>query len=315
MRFIELLGSGGRSTLITAALVSVASGSLAAQRDTVSGSVLRGRVIDALSALPLSGVNVIVTAGSDTLGRGQSDVVGAFVLTGLRATTPTVMTHFARDGYHGDSLSTNLSAGSDALEPIRVAMIPTTKVVASRRTGPPLTGADDFDRRAAHHGEGLFLTEADIERRSPVQTSDLLRGISGIALDDSAGVLRLVSTRGSLPNFLSAMSGATASSGATATTGATGGTSSHPATGGTSTGASSATTQASSPQRCTMSIGVDGQLMDANFTVDEMPPTMIHGIEIYLGASTVPIQYTASVGNGAVCGLIMIWTRTGNDGR
>src|SRR5579884_2576267 len=135
MRLIRWLGSAGRSTLITATLASVMSGSLGAQRDSASrgvngasssavgGAVLRGRVIDALSALPLGGVTVIVTAGRDTLGRGQSDVVGAFVLTGLRATTTSVMTHFARDGYHGDSLSTSVAIGGDPpLEPIRVAM-------------------------------------------------------------------------------------------------------------------------------------------------------------------------------------------------
>lgn len=311
MRFIRWLGSGGRSTLITAALVSVAAGSLAAQRDTASGAAVRGRVIDALSAVPLGDVNVVVTAGNDTLGHGQSDVGGAFVL-GLRATPATAMMHFAREGYRGDSLSIDLSARVDVpLEPIRVAMTPTTKVVASGRARPPLTGAGNFDARAAHHGDGVFLTEAEIERRSPIQTSDLFRGMSGVSVDDSAGVLRVVSTRGVIPNFLSAsVGGSTAPAGPPSkSTGSSG----SPAARGAPTSASPATAAGATPQRCTLSVAVDGQMMDATFTVDELPPTMIHGIEVYLGASTVPIQYTGTMGNGAVCGLIMIWTRTGND--
>jgi hypothetical protein len=67
-------------------------------------------------------------------------------------------------------------------------------------------------------------------------------------------------------------------------------------------------------QRCTLRVGLDGHMMDDAFSVDDVPLTTIHGIEVYLGASTTPIEFSAP-NRGTPCGVIMIWTRTGDGDR
>jgi len=42
--------------------------------------------------------------------------------------------------------------------------------------------------------------------------------------------------------------------------------------------------------------------------VNSIPPSEIHGIEVYPGPSTIPAEY-ASMRRDAACGLIVIWTR------
>jgi len=45
--------------------------------------------------------------------------------------------------------------------------------------------------------------------------------------------------------------------------------------------------------------------------VDDIPISDIHGIEVYSGPATVPVEYRNSLPNG-FCGLVMIWTRHGS---
>ena len=57
-----------------------------------------------------------------------------------------------------------------------------------------------------------------------------------------------------------------------------------------------------------MTIAVDGQPKGGGFSVDEIPPDDIYGIEVYSGPATIPREFM-DLGNGADCGLVMIWTR------
>jgi hypothetical protein len=59
---------------------------------------------------------------------------------------------------------------------------------------------------------------------------------------------------------------------------------------------------------CYMAIGIDGQIKDWGFSVDEVDPHDIYGIEVYSGPATLPREF-ASLFGGAYCGLVMIWTR------
>ena len=54
------------------------------------------------------------------------------------------------------------------------------------------------------------------------------------------------------------------------------------------------------------SIWVDGQAA-MGMEIDEIRAQDIHGIEIYRGASTLPVQF-AKAGLGQ-CGAIVVWTR------
>ncbi|MEP6622688.1 MAG: hypothetical protein ABJE47_25425, partial [bacterium] len=65
---------------------------------------------------------------------------------------------------------------------------------------------------------------------------------------------------------------------------------------------------------CYMAVMVDGIQMNklgTHLYVDlrQLPrPEEIHGIEVFSGASNIPLQY-GGMGAGKTCGLIAIWTR------
>jgi hypothetical protein len=293
-----------RDRLVAASLLALVPAVGLAQADSARAT-LRGRVIDARTTRPLPSVIVVITVGADTIGRAQTDTGGTFAVSGAIRAARTVF-HFALAGYRTDSLTTDAAAGAS---PLRVAMtsasantiaaLGATKVVASN-------GATDFDRRVAKHTGGVFLTEADIAKRHPVRTSDLFATMLGVSVRDSGGVLQLVSNRG----LRASLSG-------TATTPGTGGRGTAnvrgaPPAGRTAPAQFAFIDSASGPmadaRKCVLRVGLDGSLMDPSFSVDEIPVNSIRGVEAYIGAATIPIEFS-SVQPDAPCGVVMIWTR------
>jgi hypothetical protein len=63
---------------------------------------------------------------------------------------------------------------------------------------------------------------------------------------------------------------------------------------------------------CPLRVGLDGMVFGntIDFSVNDVSPREIYGIEIYSGAATIPAQYLAATAGGS-CGLIMIWTADG----
>ena len=57
-------------------------------------------------------------------------------------------------------------------------------------------------------------------------------------------------------------------------------------------------------------VGVDGQIKEWGFPMDTIDPNHIHGIEVYNGPATIPSEYSG-MRTDAYCGLVMIWTRMG----
>ena len=55
-------------------------------------------------------------------------------------------------------------------------------------------------------------------------------------------------------------------------------------------------------------VGVDGHLKEWGFSVDDITPADIYGIEVYSGPATVPRELL-SLDASTSCGLVMIWTR------
>ncbi len=129
-----------------------------------------------------------------------------------------------------------------------------------------------FEERRRHAGGGAhFITRADIESQVPVLTSDLMRRIVGVHMEDSLGVLVPISSRGL--KFVMR-------------------------------GPSAAMVQ------CQLRVAVDGALKENGFAMNSIPPTEIYGIEIYTGPSTLPPQFNGAK-TDSFCGLIVIWTRSG----
>lgn len=288
---------------LTVAAVVIAFGSttLSAQVDSTNGA-LRGRIIDARSTRAIPSVVVVLTLAGDTIGRAQSDSGGAFVIRARPATR--VVAHFARIGYRADSAQTEIGGASG---PLRVAMTPLgTQTIAS--LGPTkivaTNGTTDFDRRVARHVGGVFITEAEIEKRRPVRTSDLFRALLGVSVRDSDGVQQLVSNR----TVQSASTIPTSAGRAVVAPKA--GRGAPPATAPSGTTDDGARGPSVDGRKCVLRIGVDGQLMDQSFSIDEIPVGAVRGVEAYLGPATIPVEFS-TLGPDAPCGIVMVWTRDG----
>lgn len=166
---------------------------------------------------------------------------------------------------------------------------------AQETKATPVAG---FDARASKHRGGVFFTVDDIRKRSPARLSDLFRGMSGITLSNNdAGKVVLASSRG----------GRTALMGSP-TSGMTG------MAPGVASGApvpTGSAPPAATAQFCPVLVGMDGQMMDPQFSVDDVPVSSVHGIEVYTGSARVPVEFGA--GNNTGCGVAMIWSKTGAD--
>ena len=287
---------------VAAAVIAFGSTALSAQVDSASGA-LRGRIIDARTTQGIPSVVVVLTLAGDTIGRAQSDSGGAFVIRARPATQ--VVAHFTRIGYRADSAQTSIGGPSN---PLRVAMTPLgTQTIAS--LGPTRIvaahGTTDFDRRVARHSGGVFITEADIEKRRPVHTSDLFRGLLGVSVRDSDGVQQLVSNRGIQSTMTPTSAPATAGRPVVAPNVARGATPPSPTSGATDDGSRAPSVNG---KKCVLRIGVDGQLMDEMYSLDEIPVNAVRGVEAYLGPATIPVEFS-TIGPQAPCGIVMIWTR------
>lgn len=279
---------------VAAAVIAFGSAALSAQVDSANGA-LRGRIIDARTTQAIPRVVVVLTLAGDTIGRAETDSGGTFTVRARKA--PQVFAHFIRVGYRADSVQTEIGGAS----PLRIAMTPTTTVVAALKSATHESSAlTDFDRRATNRAGGVFLTEKDIERRRPTHTSDLFRSLLGVAVRDSFGIIQLISTRGmhlSTPPRSTVQASAGPGTPATSASAGVG-----PASGSPPPGVDA--------RRCMIRVVLDGQLTDATFSVDDVPPSAIRGIEVYLGAATIPAEFS-SVRQDALCGIVLIWTRSG----
>lgn len=244
--------------------------------------VVRGRVIDARTALPMRDVNIVITSGSDTLGRTRSDSVGAF--QSIVGAATTVVVHFSRIGYRADSITS--AAGAEF--PLRVAMA-STNAVANALAAVVVrdTARTSFERRARRNAGGSFIRQDEIEKRKPVRTSDLFRALPGVRIDDSSGVTQLVSIRSTRQTA--------------------------PTSRQMTLGGETVNIPSTNAKRCVLRIGVNGRLMMQDFSVDDVRPMEVAGIEVYLGAATIPTEFS-NVQRDAPCGIIMIWTKKGGEG-
>ena len=267
-----------RGALATSIALQIGIGAALAGQGP-SGPVLRGRVVDARTATPLRDVGVTITAGRDTVARGLTDSTGAFQMT----TKPgPLIAHFVRLGFRPDSIATTVGEF-----PLRVAMVAGTTTVAST-LGPVVVrdsaARNAFERRAQRRNGGAFIRAEDIAKKKPVRTSDLFRAYPGVRIDDSSGVTQLISLRGTRQ---------TQDGGQIVVL-----------------GRDTLHAPASNARRCVLRLALDGHLMPADFSVNDVRPEEVMGIEVYLGPATIPVEFS-SVQQDAPCGIVMVWTKSG----
>ena len=235
-------------------------------------AILAGQVLDDMSDAPLAGVTVVIAGLWTEL---TTDARGRFtVVTAAPAGTVRLAVALRRVGYRPATQLVDVAAGDTT----RVSFFllrgwqqldPVTVVAEAPSRSPKL---EAFERRRRRNTGGTFLTRDYIERRNAVETVDLMRGLLGVRVVDSAGVKLFASTRGVRAVSL----------------------------GGGKVDAGP----------CYMLVGIDGQLKYWGYNVNELSPKEIHGIEVYNGPATMPRELLGMAAQQeASCGLVMIWTR------
>jgi hypothetical protein len=145
----------------------------------------------------------------------------------------------------------------------------TVRVLGDRRV-LGLQRGDEFETRRLNHAATASITRADIAKRDPVDLWQMLTNVSSIKVIDSAGVTAAQSTRSDqiTPDLVR--------------------------------------------KSCYLTVMVDGIVKNPQgdaFDLRDLPrPDEVYGVEVFAGASTIPLQY-GGAGSGKWCGMIAVWTR------
>lgn len=138
------------------------------------------------------------------------------------------------------------------------------------RTNLAVTRFSDFDRRRLSGSPGIFLTDSQIVKGGHIRLTDLFRRFPSIRIIDSAGTFLVTSSRAQKPVMKPGASGLAP---------------------------------------CVFQVVVDDVQMPWGFDMDLLIRDDIHGMEIYPGPATIPVEYR-STRPDAMCGMIVIWTKS-----
>jgi hypothetical protein len=267
----------GPLTLTLASRLAVAvsapqgiSAQVSAQPGVMDGS-LYVQVTDQLTQQPLQGASVRLPDLDLSASTGPD---GGALMTSIppgdRRVSITML------GYGEAQLTIEFTAGSVARVDVPLAAQP-VMLEGIVVTYTPLEGwslrleqTGFYQRRTV--GIGRFVDRLDIDEARPLLVSDLFRRMSGVTLVQvEMGRYAVVNRRG-FPGFQRGPSGLGTSS-----------------------------------MACAMQVFVDHVLSNTNGRIDDLPPEVIDGIEVYNGVGQIPPQYNR--GPNASCGVIVIWTR------
>jgi hypothetical protein len=262
-------------------LMSVWPTLLAAQTPDSIG--VRGVLVDVATALPLPRVQVVITRQADTVARTTTDSLGMFRGPGVRGERLTA--HFRRLGYIAGSVDFIVDD-----MPLRLAMNSTVTTATLAPITVQKRAFMSFERRMARTASGTFISPARIAQRKAQNTSELLRTLPGVKMVDSLGVIYLYSNRSTRSRPPNAAGAAVDQFGV----------------------AADAPIQPTTFENCPMRVRIDGLMQPPDFSINDIRPADIHGIEVYNSALGIPPEFITSHAEGA-CGLIAIWTKRGRE--
>jgi hypothetical protein len=231
-----------------------------------ASSIIVFGVVRNASGVPVKGAEVWLDGMNR---RVVSNDSGEFRIDGAPAGRVKVMVR--RVGFQPDSKKLSLAPGDTrqvqfALEGMLEEL---DAVIVTAREGSRGRMQEFWARRMV--GVGVFITREEIERRHPPHTADLFHMVMGVRVIPSGNgeSTRIMAGR----QAVSAMRGnSSAASGA-----------------------------------CMMQYYVDGIFMaPGSFSVDDLPPMMIEGIEVFRGPSEIPARFRQ---RETGCGLVVLWTR------
>jgi hypothetical protein len=194
-----------RATRLAMAMAAIAAPLAAQTPGTAPGPVARndyvvqGTVVG-LAAAPVANAEVVVSAGTRSPRRLQTDSVGRFAITGLGE--PTIALHVRAFGYSPKTSSISITS-PDHRASVTIVLDP----LAAELTTAEITAAGaDADRklveyytRKSSNGFGRFIDEAQIEKQKPRVVSEMLRSMPGVTLDPSGRIGNIVRIRGCSP--------------------------------------------------------------------------------------------------------------------
>lgn len=256
---------------------------------------IRGRLLDAETNRPVAAASVSLHgADSSVVQTATSDADGHWR---LRAATPGVYRVLARRlGYRQTASNpVKLEAGAEPnlvlqLEPMAVSLDPVTAAAAATRRNLEYNGF--FERQNGNFGH--FVSPEAIERRQAARITDLLTTIPSVQLVVSGNVgPAQIGLRGSSVTDGALCRPRVFVDGLMYTRGD------------------------SRPVRVRPSDATEQEdlevRMDRSLSLDDIGhPSTIAAIEVYRSATQVPVQF-GGTSVETLCGVIVIWTRTGRN--
>jgi hypothetical protein len=207
----------------------------------------------------------------------RTDSTGRFQFQGIPQGVYRV--NVRRVGYNAISINARFS-GKDTL----AADIALTVVAAVLDTVTVKAGENqhlkflEFEARRAH-GQGSYLSRADVDKEPDRQLGEIVAKIPGIRLNRYGGESAVASAR---------------------------------FTGGLARGGDAMDRRKGAPRSCYAQVYVDDVRVfgadpgEALFNINTISPASIQGIEYYPSRAETPIQYASY---RAECGTLLIWTR------
>lgn len=151
---------------------------------------LSGVVVSTVGGRPLAGARVGIVRGPQT----RTDDRGMWTLTGVP--TGTRMLDVRALAHYPITMPVDVVDGA---APVRIAMVTLESVLETVRITARKNGTSnllDFLARKRSGGGGRFITAEDIAVRNPLNTSDLLRGTSGVYLENDQSGQEILTMRG-----------------------------------------------------------------------------------------------------------------------
>lgn len=227
-------------------------------------------VLSGTGGAALSGATLDVTLPDGTARVVVTNAGGQGLLPDIPPGTLRVRAR--RIGFRPGQVAVRVEEGRNTV-PIRLAAASLPALDTVRIMGGRRVDArfDEFEARHLRREATASLDEAEIVRRDPLETWHLFRTLPGVRMmkDSLTGAMLPVSSRGLTYDH---------------------------------------TTGKVVP--CFLTVFIDGAPADPALDLRTLPPPReLHGVEVFAGAASIPLRYSAAVVNDRTCGVIAIWTK------
>lgn len=262
-------------------LRTVAFGGTAARTPQTSAIVVFS--VEDHNGYALGGVTLDITPAIGPPQRVVTDSAGRAIVPSLQPGRAKV--NSLAIGFRPGELYVPLDLGRNTvpliLDAAKIPTLATVRVIGDR---PMLARHQDFEARRAQHLTTTSITADDIEKRNPLDTWQMLTNVPSMRVVQGAGMAGVYAMSNREQPVVRRMDGS-------------GGGASVP---------------------CWYRVMIDNVLLpDAQPDLSNVLPNPheIHGIEVFAGLATIPVQYNSRVtdaqGNtrSNTCGLIVVWTK------